>query len=183
MFNVPSTARSFRDGTLIYCPLRRTWNIYIYGYFMYTFYSHPSSLSLLRAGLVSIIWAPLLRQPHINIMNVPFVPATRTTRHPHYPPPTLPALSVARTNRHLYYPPPTLPATHTTHTIRHPHYPPPALSATRTTRQQVNITHSLPCHFKEIQNYYCLFEKNLQALYFLSMKYFFCISDGYKTLM
>ena len=26
MFNVPSTARSFRDGTPIYCPLRRTWS-------------------------------------------------------------------------------------------------------------------------------------------------------------
>ena len=26
VFNVPSTARSFTDGTLIYCPLRRTWN-------------------------------------------------------------------------------------------------------------------------------------------------------------
>ena len=26
MFYVPSTARSFRDGTLIYCPLRRTWS-------------------------------------------------------------------------------------------------------------------------------------------------------------
>ena len=24
VFNVPSTARSFRDGTPIYCPLRRT---------------------------------------------------------------------------------------------------------------------------------------------------------------
>ena len=24
VFNVPSTARTFRDGTLIYCPLRRT---------------------------------------------------------------------------------------------------------------------------------------------------------------
>ena len=26
LFNVPSTARSFRDGTPIYCPLRRTWS-------------------------------------------------------------------------------------------------------------------------------------------------------------
>ena len=26
VFNVPSTARSFRDGTPIYCPLRRTWS-------------------------------------------------------------------------------------------------------------------------------------------------------------
>ena len=26
VFNVPSTARSFRDGTSIYCPLRRTWS-------------------------------------------------------------------------------------------------------------------------------------------------------------
>ena len=26
MFNIPSTARSFRDGTPIYCPLRRTWS-------------------------------------------------------------------------------------------------------------------------------------------------------------
>ena len=25
-FNVPLTARSFRDGTPIYCPLRRTWS-------------------------------------------------------------------------------------------------------------------------------------------------------------
>ena len=26
VFYVPSTARSFRDGTSIYCPLRRTWS-------------------------------------------------------------------------------------------------------------------------------------------------------------
>ena len=26
VFNVPSTAMSFRDGTPIYCPLRRTWS-------------------------------------------------------------------------------------------------------------------------------------------------------------
>ena len=26
VFYVPSTARSFKDGTPIYCPLRRTWN-------------------------------------------------------------------------------------------------------------------------------------------------------------
>ena len=26
MFNVPLTTRSFRDGTPIYCPLRRTWS-------------------------------------------------------------------------------------------------------------------------------------------------------------
>ena len=26
VFQVPSTARSFRDGTPIYCPLRRTWS-------------------------------------------------------------------------------------------------------------------------------------------------------------
>ena len=26
VFHVPSTARSFRDGTPIYCPLRRTWS-------------------------------------------------------------------------------------------------------------------------------------------------------------
>ena len=26
VFNVPSTVRSFRDGTPIYCPLRRTWS-------------------------------------------------------------------------------------------------------------------------------------------------------------
>ena len=26
MFSVPSTARSFRDGTHIYCPLRRAWS-------------------------------------------------------------------------------------------------------------------------------------------------------------
>ena len=26
VFNVPSTARSFRDGTPIYCPLRKTWS-------------------------------------------------------------------------------------------------------------------------------------------------------------
>ena len=26
VFNVPSTARSFRDGTPIYCPLRMTWS-------------------------------------------------------------------------------------------------------------------------------------------------------------
>ena len=26
VFNVPSTARSFRDGTPIYCPLQRTWS-------------------------------------------------------------------------------------------------------------------------------------------------------------
>ena len=26
VFNVPSTARSFRDGSPIYCPLRRTWS-------------------------------------------------------------------------------------------------------------------------------------------------------------
>ena len=26
VFYVPSTARSFRDGTLIYCPLQRTWS-------------------------------------------------------------------------------------------------------------------------------------------------------------
>ena len=26
VFNVPSTARSFRDGTPNYCPLRRTWS-------------------------------------------------------------------------------------------------------------------------------------------------------------
>ena len=26
VFNVPSTARSFRDGTPIYCPMRRTWS-------------------------------------------------------------------------------------------------------------------------------------------------------------
>ena len=26
VFYVPSTARSFRDGTRIYCPLRRTWS-------------------------------------------------------------------------------------------------------------------------------------------------------------
>ena len=26
VFNVPSTARSFRDGAPIYCPLRRTWS-------------------------------------------------------------------------------------------------------------------------------------------------------------
>ena len=26
VFNIPSTARSFRDGTHIYCPLRRTWS-------------------------------------------------------------------------------------------------------------------------------------------------------------
>ena len=26
VFNIPSTARSFRDGTPIYCPLRRTWS-------------------------------------------------------------------------------------------------------------------------------------------------------------
>ena len=33
VFNVPSTARSFRDGTPIYCPLRRTWSsINIDGY-------------------------------------------------------------------------------------------------------------------------------------------------------
>ena len=30
VFNVPSTARSFRDSTPIYCPLRRTRHIYIY---------------------------------------------------------------------------------------------------------------------------------------------------------
>ena len=27
VFNVPSTPRSFRDGTPIYCPLRRTWSL------------------------------------------------------------------------------------------------------------------------------------------------------------
>ena len=27
VFNVPSTARSFRDGAPIYCPLRRTWSL------------------------------------------------------------------------------------------------------------------------------------------------------------
>ena len=27
VFNVPSTARSFRDGATIYCPLRRTWSL------------------------------------------------------------------------------------------------------------------------------------------------------------
>ena len=27
VFNVPTTARSFRDGTRIYCPLRRTWSL------------------------------------------------------------------------------------------------------------------------------------------------------------
>ena len=27
VFYVPSTARSFRDGTTIYCPLRRTWSL------------------------------------------------------------------------------------------------------------------------------------------------------------
>ena len=26
VFNVPSTARSYRDGTPIFCPLRRTWS-------------------------------------------------------------------------------------------------------------------------------------------------------------
>ena len=29
VFYVPSTARSFRDGTPIYCPLQRTWNLVI----------------------------------------------------------------------------------------------------------------------------------------------------------
>ena len=30
VFYVPSTARSFRDGTPIYCPLRRTWSSVFY---------------------------------------------------------------------------------------------------------------------------------------------------------
>ena len=30
VFYVPSTARSFRDSTSIYCPLRRTWSLVFY---------------------------------------------------------------------------------------------------------------------------------------------------------
>ena len=38
VFNVPSTARSFRDGTPIYCPLRRTWNSILKMLFKFIWY-------------------------------------------------------------------------------------------------------------------------------------------------